>query len=117
MIMNPPAWIGLALIVLVSICAAAASLLAPIDPTRSSVFFLQGPSQEHLLGTDELGRDILSRVIHGARTSLLVGAGAALVALLIGAPVGLAAGYFRGKVDLVMVPIIDLFIALPGLVL
>jgi peptide/nickel transport system permease protein len=117
MTLKPPAWIGLAIIALVALCAAAASLLAPVDPTRSSVLFLQGPTQEHLLGTDELGRDILSRVIHGARTSLLVGAGAAIVAVLIGTPVGLAAGYFRGRIDMLVLPIIDLFIALPALVL
>jgi peptide/nickel transport system permease protein len=117
MIMKPPATIGLALIVLVSICATAAPFLTPVDPTRSSVFFLQGPSVEHFLGTDELGRDILSRVIHGARTSLLVGAGSAVVAIVLGVPVGLAAGYFRGGVDMVLLPVIDLFIALPGLVL
>jgi peptide/nickel transport system permease protein len=117
MAMKPPACIGLALILLVCVCAAAAPLLAPVDPARSSVLFLQGPSTAHLLGTDELGRDILSRVIYGTRTSLLIGAGAAVVAGLIGAPVGLAAGYFRGRIDMVVVPIIDLFIALPGLVL
>jgi peptide/nickel transport system permease protein len=117
MIMKPPAWIGLALIGLVCICAAAAPLLAPSDPARSSVLFLQGPSLTHLFGTDDLGRDILSRVIHGSRTSLLIGAGAAVVAVMIGAPVGLAAGYFRGRIGMALVPVIDLFIALPGLVL
>ena len=115
--MKPHVWIGLAIILMVGISATAAPLLAPVDPTRSSVFFLQGPSWAHLLGTDELGRDILSRVIHGARTSLLVGAGAAIIAVLIGAPVGLVAGYFRGRIDMLLVPVIDLFIALPGLVL
>ena len=94
-----------------------APVLAPYDPTRSSVFFLQGPSDAHLFGTDELGRDILSRVIYGARTSLVIGVGAALLAVIIGAPIGLAAGYLGGRLDIVVVQLIDLFIALPGLVL
>jgi peptide/nickel transport system permease protein len=117
MVAKPTLWIGLGLIVLISICGVAAPLIAPFDPTRSSVLFLQGPSDAHFLGTDELGRDILSRVIYGSRTSLLIGAGAALVSVLIGAPIGLAAGYFRGRIDMILVPVIDLFLALPGLVL
>src|SRR6202022_4784595 len=64
-----------------------------------------------------LGRGGLSRVIYGARISLMVGIGAALIAAVIGVPVGLMAGYFRGRIDLVLVQIIDIFIALPGLVL
>jgi peptide/nickel transport system permease protein len=107
-----------ALIVLVaSLIALFAHVLAPIDPTKSSVFFLRGPSAAHLLGTDELGRDILSRVIYGTRTSLVIGVGAAIVSVLIGAPIGLAAGYIGGKIDVVAVQFIDLFVALPGLVL
>jgi peptide/nickel transport system permease protein len=117
MTMNPSTWIGLAIVTFVCLCAAFAPLLAPFDPTRSSVGFLEGPSLQHWLGTDELGRDTLSRVLYGARTSLLVGAGAAVVAVLIGAPAGLAAGYLGGRVDALAVPLIDLFIALPGLVL
>lgn len=111
------AWIGLSIVVLVGLCAVLAPVIAPFDPTTTSIAFLQGPSAEHWLGTDELGRDTLSRVIYGARTSLVVGFGAAVVAAVIGAPVGLAAGYLGGRVDIAVVPVIDLFIALPGLVL
>jgi len=109
--------IGAALVLLACTAAVLAPAIAPFDPTKSSVYFLQGPSRQHLLGTDELGRDILSRVIHGARASLIIGAGAALLAVLIGAPVGLIAGYLGGRTDLIAVQVIDLFIALPGLVL
>src|SRR4051794_31819890 len=100
-------------------CAVAllASVLAPYDPAKSSLFFLQAPTGAHILGTDELGRDILSRVIFGTRTSLVIGVGAALVAVAIGGPVGVTAGYLGGKIDLVAIQLIDLFIALPGLVL
>ena len=75
------------------------------------------PSAAHWLGTDDLGRDVLSRVIYGARASLAIGFGAALVAMLIGVPVGLVAGTLRGAVDVALAAVIDLFIALPGLVL
>jgi peptide/nickel transport system permease protein len=108
---------GAALVTLVCLLAVLAPILAPYDPTRSSVLFLQGPSAAHLFGTDELGRDILSRVIHGARTSLLIGAGAAALAVAIGTPVGMVAGYLGGRIDLIAVQAIDLFIALPGLIL
>jgi peptide/nickel transport system permease protein len=108
---------GATIVATVVLLAAAAPLLAPYDPNKSSVLFLQPPSAQHWLGTDELGRDILSRLIYGARTSLVIGIGAALVAVLIGAPVGLVAGFFRGSIDLAIVPIIDLFVALPALIL
>ena len=109
--------VGSAIVLAVVIVAVAAPLLAPYDPNKSSILMLQPPSAQHWLGTDELGRDILSRLIHGARASLVIGIGAALVAVLIGAPTGLSAGYFRGRVDLVIVPVIDLFVALPALIL
>jgi peptide/nickel transport system permease protein len=109
--------VGATIVATVVLMAAAAPLLAPFDPNKSSVLILQPPTAQHWLGTDELGRDILSRLIYGARTSLVIGIGAAFVALLIGAPIGLAAGFFRGSIDLAIVPIIDLFVALPALIL
>lgn len=108
---------GAIIVVVASLVALLAPMLAPIEPTKSSVFFLHGPSRAHLLGTDELGRDILSRVIYGTRTSLVIGVGAAIVSVLIGAPIGLVAGYIGGKFDIVAAQFIDLFLALPGLVL
>lgn len=108
---------GAAIVLSLALVAATAPLLAPFDPNKSSLFLLQPPSARHWLGTDELGRDILSRLIYGARTSLVIGIGAAVVAVLIGAPIGLAAGFFGGRIDLAIVPIIDLFVALPALIL
>jgi peptide/nickel transport system permease protein len=99
------------------VCAALAPVIATHDPTRSSMLLLQPPSSVHWLGTDELGRDVFSRVVYGTRISLLIGAGAAAIAALIGAPIGLLAGYLRGRLDRAIVPVIDLFIALPGLIL
>ncbi|MSP88251.1 MAG: ABC transporter permease [Alphaproteobacteria bacterium] len=109
--------VGLTLVAAFVVLAAFAPALAPYDPLRSSVNMVDSPSFSHWFGTDELGRDILSRVIYGARTSLIIGFGAATCAMLIGVPIGMMAGYLRGGFDLVAVPLIDLFIALPGLVL
>jgi peptide/nickel transport system permease protein len=108
---------GATIIVAACIAAAAAPVLAPYDPTATSMLSLDPPSSVHWLGTDELGRDILSRILFGARISLGVGIGAAFVATLLGVPIGLCAGYLGGKTDLLAVQLIDLFIALPGLVL
>src|SRR5687768_14859477 len=109
--------VGIALIGLALACAVLADALAPHDPLRSSVAFLSPPTTARVLGTEELGRDVFSRVIYGARTSLLIGFGAAVLAMIIGAPVGLLAGYMGGRFDVVIVVLIDLFVALPGLVL
>lgn len=108
---------GICIIVVVVLCGAFAPYLASHDPYQSGIDYLAGASVTHWLGTDDLGRDILARVLYGARTSLIVGIGAAVVAALIGVTVGLIGGYLRGKVDLFIVQIIDIFIALPGLVL
>jgi peptide/nickel transport system permease protein len=110
-------WIGVCLVACIAAIAAAAPLLAPGDPYASGIDMLAPPSAAHWLGTDDLGRDVLSRVIHGARASLAIGIGAAVVAMAIGVPVGLVAGTFRGKMDIALTALIDLFIALPGLVL
>lgn len=115
--MNLRRIIGGTIIGAVALAAVAAPLLAPHDPVQTGVVFAAGPSPEHLLGTDQLGRDILSRVLYGARTSLLIGFGAAMFATLIGVPIGLLGGYLRGATDMVIVQFVDLFIALPGLVL
>ena len=117
MIVKPRRILGFALVACALACALLANVIAPNDPLRSSVAFLSPPSLAHLFGTDELGRDALSRVIFGARTSLLIGFGAALVAMSIGAPIGLVAGYAGGRLDVVAVMLIDLFVSLPGLVL
>jgi peptide/nickel transport system permease protein len=114
---RPGLWLGSLIIATVLGVAVLAPWLAPQDPFRSGVDMLDLPSPGHWLGTDDLGRDILSRVIFGARTSLAVGFGAALVAMVIGVPIGLVSGYFRGRLDVMLVAFIDLFIALPGLVL
>jgi peptide/nickel transport system permease protein len=114
---RPGLWFGTLAIAAVVTVAVLAPELAPHDPYRSGTDMLALPTHAHPLGTDDLGRDILTRVLYGARISLAIGFGAALVAMAIGVPLGLVAGYFRGRLDIVLVALIDLFIALPGLVL
>ncbi|GAB6101185.1 ABC transporter permease [Thermococcus atlanticus] len=113
--------VGLSVIVALIIIAIFAPILAPYpdqalgEPNLKER--LQPPSRLHPFGTDHLGRDILSRVIYGARTSLIVGFSVVLLALLIGVPLGLIAGYFGGKVDLIIMRITDIFLAFPPLLL
>lgn len=100
------------------VTAIAAPLLAPYDPLYQDYnVLLKGPSLAHPFGTDQVGRDLLSRVIYGTRISFLVGVVAVGLALLVGTPIGLAAGYFRGPIDEVLMRIIDAISAFPSLVL
>lgn len=110
-------WFGVGVVGCIAVCAVAAPLLAPHDPNASGIDMLALPNAAHWLGTDDLGRDVLSRVIYGAHASLAIGFGAALVAAVIGVPIGLVAGTLRGSVDVALAATIDMFIALPGLVL
>ena len=120
---RPFAVFGLVVIVLFSAIAASAPLVAPYDPAEQ--FFdgltLEGaplpPNSEFLLGTDLLGRDLLSRLIHGARTSLIIGIVANGIAVAIGATIGVVAGYFRGFVGSVLMRFTDLMMAFPALLL
>ena len=115
---------GLTVIVLLVLTAIFAPLVAPYDPAVQSVTarlkppaWLQGGSWAHLLGTDQLGRDILSRVIFGARTSLVVGVSVVLLAGTFGVLMGLFAGYKGGKVDAFIMRAVDIQVAFPGLLL
>ncbi len=109
--------IGLFLVLLAIFSAVFAPLIAPHDPLASGMDLLTGPSSTHWLGTDEIGRDVFSRLIFGARTSLSIGILSAAIALVLGTIIGMISGYYRGWIDSLIVPIIDLFIALPALVL
>ncbi len=107
---------GLVLLVL----AVVGPGLAPYDPTAPVAPQLAEPSPPGApfhLGTDDLGRDVLSRLLYGARISLLVGLVATVVTMLIGTAIGLAAGYFGGAVDTVLMRITDVMLAFPGLLL
>jgi ABC-type dipeptide/oligopeptide/nickel transport system permease subunit len=109
---------GFAVILLLILTAIFAPLLAPYNPYSQDLSItLQGPSRLHLLGTDEIGRDVLSRLIYGTRTSLMVGIVAVSVAAAIGITLGLISGYFGSWQDAVIMRIIDALMAIPGLVL
>lgn len=100
------------------ICAIFAPQVAPRDPLRISLrHVLQPPSIENLLGTDELGRDMLSRIIYGSRISLTIGVIAVAIGVLVGVPAGAIAGYYGGKADLVVQRIMDILLAVPGILL
>lgn len=102
---------GLLVLALVA-AALLAPILAPYDPlTVSFNERSQAPSLTHLFGTDSFGRDVLSRVIWGARISLLLGIGAVFVGAIVGVILGLMSGYFRGALDVVLVRVMDIFIA------
>ncbi|NMP22714.1 ABC transporter permease [Sulfobacillus harzensis] len=109
---------GLILIVLFILMAVAAPVIAPYSP--DATHFGQAfhpPSAQHLLGTDELGRDLLSRIIYGARGSLLSAVLIVILGVAIGVPVGLVSGYYGGWLDEVLMRIVDAGLAFPGLVL
>jgi peptide/nickel transport system permease protein len=104
--------------VLVAFLAISADWLGLPDPAAQELIQRRKPpSAEYLLGTDNLGRDMLSRIIYGARTSLIVGICAPFLGFLVGGAIGMSAGYFRGKVDLLAVGFIDILLAFPALVL
>ncbi|MGG2362509.1 dipeptide ABC transporter permease DppC, partial [Salmonella enterica] len=86
-------------LVAMALIAVFAGLIAPYAPLQQTADSLAEPSAQYLFGTDNIGRDIFSLVVHGARSSLLVGLGAALAALLVGGTVGILAGYFQGPVE------------------
>jgi len=96
---TPGSVVGLALTLAVGLVAVLAPAIAPVDPFASVGLALTPPSPAHPLGTDDLGRDLLSSIVHGARTSLLVALGVTLLAAFIGIAVGAASGYWPGAVD------------------
>ncbi len=103
---------------IVVIAAITAPIIAPYDPIATAPReSLQGPSLEHLLGTDQLGRDVLSRIIFGSRISIMVGIVAVGLAMVVGVPLGLISGYFGGLIDHVIMRTMDAVIAFPALVL
>jgi peptide/nickel transport system permease protein len=118
LVRNRGAVIGLAVVAAYVGIALLADHVAPYDPAAGDVLHrLQGPSARHLLGTDELGRDILSRLTYGARISLQIQVAAALLAMALGVVWGLVAGYFGGWVDDLSMRLIDVQLAFPSILL
>jgi peptide/nickel transport system permease protein len=116
---NPLAVIGAALIIFFACAALFAPWIAPHGPLRMDLInpFLPPGSPGHLLGTDNFGRDILSRLIHGSRISLFIGIVVVSIASVLGTVLGLLAGYFGGWVDTLIMRVVEIFYAFPFLVL
>lgn len=109
---------GLCISAVVILCALFADVIAPYDPNLQDYETLTDPpSTAHWLGTDDIGRDVLSRIVHGARVSLLVGIIAVTMSLMIGVTLGLASGYVGGWTDDVIMRVVDAVQAFPALVL
>lgn len=110
-------WLCLGVLAVFVICGVFADVLAPYSPTAQQLRArLQAPSAEHLLGTDALGRDVLSRLIFGARVSLAIGFLGMLIGLTLGTLCGLVSGYLRGALDEGMMFLVDAYLAIPFLV-
>jgi dipeptide transport system permease protein len=123
-IANKGAVAGLFIVLGVALLAAFAPLIAPYAPdlTDNRVFLVPpvwqiGGTAAHLLGTDAIGRDILSRLIHGARLSLLIGVAVVTISVVLGTLLGLLAGYFRGVFEIAIMRIMDIILTLPSLLL
>ena len=117
---NALGMVGLGIVLALILVAAFANVIAPYDPIAGGDLRterLLAPSATHLMGTDELARDIFSRVVHGARLTLMVVALVAVIATPIGLLVGTVAGYFGGLVDTVLMRVTDVFLAFPRLIL
>jgi peptide/nickel transport system permease protein len=116
---NPLAAIGILLVVVFIFCALFAPWIAPQDPAHIDLpNRLQTPSSQHLCGTDELGRDILSRLIWGARISMFVGSSVVVCSLFLGLIIGSLAGYYGGRIDrFVNIVLMNAFLSFPGILI
>lgn len=115
---NKRALFGLFFIILLIFLAIFADLIAPFPMKEQDLAnTLQRPNGTHLFGTDDLGRDVFSRIIYGTRTSLTIGVASILIALLFGGLLGITAGYFKGKVDAVIMRVCDVLLSIPSTLL
>jgi peptide/nickel transport system permease protein len=115
---RPPALAGAVVVLAFAALAAGAAWLAPYDPSQTDWSQIRKPaSGPHLLGTDDLGRDVLARVIWGTRISIQAGVLSIILALGVGVPAGLVAGYYRGTVDQLLMRLTDAWLAFPFLIL
>ncbi|MCD6253901.1 MAG: ABC transporter permease [Thermotogae bacterium] len=111
------AFVGAVILIVFLLAALFADQIAPYDPTVRSGRTFQPPSSKHIFGTDNLGRDMFSRVLHGAKIALLIAFMAVLIAAAIGIPLGLLSGYIGGPLDRILTLIMDAVYSFPGLIL
>jgi peptide/nickel transport system permease protein len=115
---NKRAMVGLWMVVVFIVVAIFAPLIAPYDPIEQNMqIMLEKPSLKHPFGTDEFGRDLLSRIIYGAQISLAIGTVGVLIAVIFGVALGTIAGYFGGWIDNIIMRIMDIFMAFPSFLL
>ncbi|WNV74217.1 ABC transporter permease [Geodermatophilus sp. DSM 44513] len=115
---HPPGMVGLGIIVVFVALAVLAPVLSPYDPNGQDLrSAIQGPSAEHWLGTDQLGRDIATRLMYGGRISLLIGVLAVSIGLAVGVPLGILAGYYGGWADLAISRLADMMFAFTSILL
>ncbi len=115
---NKTSWIGLVLFLAIVLAAILAPVLAPHDPLEQNLLYrLKPPNAEYLLGTDFFGRDILSRLLYGAQISLIIGVVSTLIALVVGSIIGVLAGYYGGRFDMIVMQAMDVLLAFPSLIL
>ncbi len=116
--LSPSAWVGAGLIALFLLAALVGPFLAPHSPTDQRLDqILAGPSADHWLGTDENGVDVLSALLHGARLALLISAVVVAICATVGTALGVLAGYYRGAVDEIVMRVVDVLLAFPGILL
>lgn len=115
---NPTTLVGAVICLVIALAAVLAPWLAPYDPADQDIINrLQPPSEDYWLGTDQFGRDILSRLMWGGRISLTVSLGAIFAAMVIGGSIGLVSGYIGGKFDLFVMQVMDVLLSFPSLIL
>ncbi len=109
---------GLVLLLVMAVTGLTANLIAPYSPTANDFSaMMEAPSWTHLLGTDQFGRDLLSRIIYGARTAMIVGLSSALIGGVVGLVLGVGSAYFGGRTDLLMQRVFDVLMAFPLIIM
>lgn len=116
---NKKAMFGLFIVVLLALAVLLIPLFMDLDPytTDRAAGFNKGPSETHILGTDDVGRDLFARVLYGGRVSLFVGITSTIISVLVGIPLGLISGYFRGAAESIIMRTADAFMSFPSMVL
>ncbi|MCZ8374008.1 MAG: ABC transporter permease [Beijerinckiaceae bacterium] len=115
---NKTSWLGLVIFLVVTLLALLAPWISPHDPLEQNVFAkLKAPFENYYLGTDYYGRDILSRLLYGAQISLVIGIASTVLALVLGSIIGILAGWYGGRFDIIVMQTMDMLLAFPSLIL